>query len=298
MSEMEVLNSKVDLLTTQVTTLEGLLRQALEERLLVPLPPQPIPAVHPLPTPPQRPQPPQPVQPVPQRNVGQLNRTPRQPAVEQRFPKTWTDLLRAWRRAECDSFVNDDQRVWNPPLRQAFFKRRYLMDHLRATCRTARGDTMEARENATAASLDLRRGGTLYAAYNNLHRADAGIQRQQKRPRVEPEEEQQQPTQPTQPAQPTQPQQRQRQRNPQPRRRRGGPQQEQMFQNWAHPQLVVRPRPQQQSARIAAEVARQRSEAQARAAGAALINALPEQADILNDNVVAELAAIHRHYNI
>jgi hypothetical protein len=49
---------------------------------------------------------------------------------------------------------------------------------------------------------------------------------------------------------------------------------------------------------MAAKVARQRAEAQARAAGAALINALPEQADILNDNVVAELAAIHRHYNI
>jgi hypothetical protein len=38
MSEMEVLNNKVDLLTTQVTTLEGLLRQALQEQLLVPLP--------------------------------------------------------------------------------------------------------------------------------------------------------------------------------------------------------------------------------------------------------------------
>ncbi len=49
MSEMEVLNTKVDLLTTQVTTLEGLLRQALQERLLVPLPQQPIPAANPFP---------------------------------------------------------------------------------------------------------------------------------------------------------------------------------------------------------------------------------------------------------
>ncbi len=38
MSEMDVLKTKVDLLTTQVTTLEGLLWQALQEQLLVPLP--------------------------------------------------------------------------------------------------------------------------------------------------------------------------------------------------------------------------------------------------------------------
>ena len=53
MSEMEVLNTKVDLLTTQVTTLEGLLRQALQERLLVPLPQQPIPAANLFPHQPQ-----------------------------------------------------------------------------------------------------------------------------------------------------------------------------------------------------------------------------------------------------
>jgi hypothetical protein len=44
--EMEGLNSKVDLLTTQVSTLEGLLRQVLGERQLAPLPQQPIPAAN------------------------------------------------------------------------------------------------------------------------------------------------------------------------------------------------------------------------------------------------------------
>jgi hypothetical protein len=45
-----------------------------------------------------------------------------------------------------------------------------------------------------------------------------------------------------------------------------------------------------------AAVEQQRAEAQARAA--ALINALPEQADVLNDNVVAELSAIHTAFII
>jgi hypothetical protein len=79
MSGMEVLKTKVYLLTTQVTTLEGLLWQALEERLLVPLPQQPIPAANPFPPPPQS----QPARhvPAPLCTVEELNRTPQQPAI-------------------------------------------------------------------------------------------------------------------------------------------------------------------------------------------------------------------------
>jgi hypothetical protein len=170
--------------------LEGLLRQALQERLLVPLPQQPIPAANPFPHQPQ-PQPqPQPAQhvPVPLRTVKELNRMPRQPAIEGRFPKTWSNLLRVWRRSDCDSFRQAAQRVWKQPLRQAFCRRRYLIDHLRVQCRTARGTPQEEREDATAASLDRSKARkTLYSVYNDLHRADAGIQRRQKRPRVEEE---------------------------------------------------------------------------------------------------------------
>ncbi len=140
-----------------------MLRQALAgEQVLVPLPEQPIPVANPLPPPPHpHPQPPQP---VPLRTVKELNRTPRQPAIKQRFPKTWSKLLWAWRRSDCDSFRQADQRVWELPLRQAFFNRRYVIDHLRLTCWTACGTTTEEQEDATAASLDRSRARkTLYA---------------------------------------------------------------------------------------------------------------------------------------
>jgi hypothetical protein len=89
MYKMEVIKSKVGLLTTQVTTLEGLLRQVLEEQILVNLPQQPIPATI-LFLPPPQPQPPQPVH-VPLRTVKQLNMMPWQPTIKQPFPKTWSN---------------------------------------------------------------------------------------------------------------------------------------------------------------------------------------------------------------
>jgi hypothetical protein len=270
---MEGLKSKVDLLTTEVTTLGGLLQQALAgERLLVPLPQQPIiPVTNPLPPPPH----PQPRQPIPLHTVQELNRTPRQPAIKQWFPKTWSDLLWAWRRRDCDSFQQADQGVWESPLRQAFCKRHYLIDHLRLTCWTARSTTLEEQEDATAASLAQSRARkTLYVVYRDLHQANAGIQRRQKRPRVEElpvhHPAQQQPAQ-QQPAQ--QPCQQQQQWQP---RRRRVPQQvaaqEQIFQNWAHPEArrPVRWQPQGQGARIMAEIQPQSTEAQVRVAGAAI----------------------------
>jgi hypothetical protein len=218
----------------------------------VPLPQQPIPAANPFPHQPQpQPQPARHV-PVPLRTVEELNWTPPQPAIKGRFPKTWSNLLRVWHRSDCDSFGQADQRVWDQPLRQAFCKRRYLIDHLRVQCRTARGTTQEEREDAAAALLDQSKARkALYSVYNDLHRADAGIQRRQRRPWVEEEPAQQPAQQPVQqPArQPAQQPARQparqqparqpwRQRQPQ---RRRGPRQEQMFQNWAHPNMVNSP---------------------------------------------------------
>jgi hypothetical protein len=72
-----------------------------------------------------------------------------------------------------------------------------------------------------------------------------------------------------------------------------------MFENWAHPNLVNRPvRPvrlqrQGQGARVLAKLRQQHTEAQVRVAGAAIRNALPQQVDVLNEDVIEQFAALH-----
>jgi hypothetical protein len=72
-----------------------------------------------------------------------------------------------------------------------------------------------------------------------------------------------------------------------------------MFQNWAHPNLVngpVRPvrwQPQGQGARVLAVLRQQHTEAQVRVIGAATRNALPQQVDVLNEDIIEQFAALH-----
>ncbi len=67
-----------------------------------------------------------------------------------------------------------------------------------------------------------------------------------------------------------------------------------MFQNWAHPEArrPVRWQPQGQGARIMAEIQQQSTKAQIRVAGAAIQNALPQQVDVFNKDVIQQFAAL------
>jgi hypothetical protein len=67
-----------------------------------------------------------------------------------------------------------------------------------------------------------------------------------------------------------------------------------MFQNWALVNRPARPvcwQPQGQGARVLAQLRRQHIEAKVRVAGAAIQNALPQQADVLNED--EQFAALH-----
>ena len=74
--------------------------------------------------------------------------------------------------------------------------------------------------------------------------------------------------------------------------------QEHMFQNWARPEAVrsVRRQPQGQGARLMAAIRRQSTKAQFREAGAAIQNALPQQVDVLNEDVIQQSVALHARH--
>lgn len=217
-SEMEGLKDHLEALTNKVSSLETLLRQVLD-RLATQQPPNPPPLPQEEPTSEdedeeaEAPSPP----PSPAPTVAQLNHTPRQPAIgpRDRFPKTWSQLLRMWRADNWDEFLTTDQRSWPNPVIQAYKKRRYCVEYLRDRCRTAPGVTQERREDAAAAALDRELGdGTLCNRMKAIHREDPAIARRRgKRRRMNDYEDDDEPQQQQQPAP--------RQRQQQARRGRG-----------------------------------------------------------------------------